>query len=108
MDGIKEAPEIQVMPSKKSYTKDDAALLVKKLNAEPNKGRKHDQYVVAHEGDLLGRISVRRGSREVGHSFLPDNLNVDRGHVNQLLACTMSRDDYVVAARNRLQLLDYL
>ena len=108
MDYIEETPEIQIVPSKKSYTKDDAEILVNKLNAVPNKGKKHAQYVVTHEGDLLGRISVRRGSREVGHSFLPDNLNVDRGHVNRLLACTMSRDDYVVAARHRLHLLGNL
>ena len=78
-----ETSEIQVMFNRKSYTKDDAELLVKKLEAKPREGAKHAQFVVVHEGDLLGRIAVRRASREVGHNFLPDNLNVDRGSVNK-------------------------
>jgi hypothetical protein len=56
----------------------------------------HDRYGVFHNGVLVASFGIRRGSsKDMGHDFIPKEINVRTSFAKQLAICTKSREDYL-------------
>jgi hypothetical protein len=91
----------------RQITKELAQKMVKKLNAEKikSRGSAHDEYEVAHEGVILGYISIRRASeKDKGHDYIPGNLHISPRQAKDLAHCPWSRDDYIRCMREKGEL----
>ena len=82
-------------------TQADAREIARKLGAEIQPGRQHDQAVFRHKGKYITRFGIRRASRDVGHDYIPKQLYLKQ--CRDFLVCTMSVEDYVgILARKSL------
>lgn len=73
-------------------------MLCGKLAAEVSEGSKHTHYVVWHGGQKVAATILSRSYAELGDSLagaIARQLHVNRGQLNLLIDCPMSRADYI-------------
>lgn len=64
-------------------------ILIRKLNLEFEKGKKHDIYILRIESQFVGQFGVSRGSKEEGiPSYAYKQLGIDKQLFKQLIGCT--------------------
>jgi hypothetical protein len=79
--GMFSSTSLSGMAMARIITKELALKIVGKLGARPiatSKNAAHDQYGVYHQGVLLATLGIRRASsKDIGHDFIPRQLNVN-------------------------------
>lgn len=76
------------------FTRDCGERIAKKLGAEYERRRKHDIVVIKHGGKRIAQYGLRRGSGNVGHSYIPRQLHVSQSQCRDLRDCPMSAEQY--------------
>jgi hypothetical protein len=61
----------------------------------------HDVYSIRHEGQVVGKISIRRSSKEVGHDYIPREINVPMRFAKEIGVCHKNLDDYIECLRGK-------
>lgn len=84
-------------------TKDHAIAIAKKLGAElVKKSKRHDIALVSHEGKPIASFGIRRSSRrDIGHSHIPRELQIQYHQALLLGQCPWSRDDYITEMKKK-------
>jgi hypothetical protein len=79
-------------------TKELAERIATKLGATKTKAGAHDIAAVYHNGVLVSRFGIRRGSeKDQGHDHIPDEIFVAPGFAKLLGQCPKSRNDWIAA-----------
>lgn len=80
---------------RRPFTKKDAKKIAKKLGATIDKKRTaHDRAIVCFEGRKVAEFGIRRGTGDVPHHYLPDELELHREQTVKLVQCVMSKEAY--------------
>jgi hypothetical protein len=62
----------------------------------------HDVYPVRYNGQVVGQVSIRRGSeKDKGHDFIPPALNITPHFAKEIGICNKNLDDYLDNLRTR-------
>jgi hypothetical protein len=90
----------------REITQDIANKIREKLCGEekPKTTSGHDVYAIRHGGQVVGKISVRRSSKEVGHDYIPGEINVNMHFAKEIGSCHKSFDDYIECLRSKGQI----
>ena len=75
-------------------TREDAERIAEKLGGIIRSGRRHDLVAVRHEGKHVAQYGIRRGSRQLAHSYIPRQLHITQRQAKDLSECPMSADEY--------------
>jgi hypothetical protein len=76
-------------------TTDDAETIAKKLQADVKKKRKrHVIAIIRVNGKEVGRFGIRRGSGNLPHHFIPQQIHVTNQQAVEIKSCTKSRPEY--------------
>jgi hypothetical protein len=79
-------------------TKQHAEAIAKKLRAVRHEklNRPHDLCLVYHEGRLVARFGIRRGSKKnAGHDHIPGDIHLGPHAAVRLAECNMTRDAWL-------------
>ena len=80
---------------KRPFTKKDARKIARKLGATIDKRRTaHDRAIVCFEGRKVAEFGIRRGTGDLPHNFLPNELELRREETFKLAQCEMSKEAY--------------
>jgi hypothetical protein len=80
----------------KFFTQEDAAAVAKKLNAECVPGaRGHERVRFWHDGKLIFQFGIRRGSKELPHSFIPFSMKISQKECRLFRKCDISLEQYI-------------
>lgn len=88
------------------FTRQDGDDIAKKLSASIEKGRRHEIVVVSYKGMRICQFGLRRGSRELGHDYIPKQLHISKKECRDLADCPMSADQYFERLREKGILAD--
>jgi hypothetical protein len=61
----------------------------------------HDVYPIRLDGLVVGRVSIRRSSKEVGHDYIPGDINVSMRFAKEIGTCHKNLDDYIECLRDK-------
>lgn len=79
-------------------TKEHAEAIASKLSGtiHPKKNRPHDLCIVVHEGQVVARFGIRRGSgRNLGHGHIPGDLHLGPHDTVLLAQCSITREGWI-------------
>ena len=82
-------------------TQTHAENIANKLSAEIVNKRRHDVAVIKSDGVLLGSYGIRRGSKELGHDYIPRQIGVAMRQAQDLANCPMSKEEYFEEMREQ-------
>ena len=82
-------------------TQEHARAIAKKLKADIEPKRKHDQVIVRYDGSIVAYYGIRRSSRAVGHDYIPEQLHVSSRQAKDLAQCSLDRDSYFTLLRDQ-------
>lgn len=88
----------------RTITKDHAEIIASKLKCVKREASAHTVAEVFEDGILVARFGIRRGSRELGHGHLPQELHLRKQECARLYECTMDRPKYISLMRERGEL----
>lgn len=90
----------------RELTQEHADKIRKKLCGEekPKTTSGHDVYAIRHGGQVVGRISIRRSSKEVGHDYIPGEINVSMHFAKEIGSCQKNLSDYIECLRGKGQI----
>jgi hypothetical protein len=77
------------------FTQVHAKAIAKKLDCTIAAGRKHDLAQVFVRGKLVASFGIRRASKEVSHSYLPNQLHITQKNCRDLHDCSLSKQAYI-------------
>jgi hypothetical protein len=77
-----------------SLTTSHAEQIAAKLGITPKKGRKHERVYIRWAGRIIASYGLRRGSRELSHDYVAEQIFITRRQALDLARCPLSRDDY--------------
>ena len=69
-----------------------------------SEGKAHTNAEVFEGETLVARFGIRRGSKELGHDYLPSELHITRGECRKLHECTLDREGYIRLMREKGEL----
>ena len=77
-------------------TKEHAVKIAKKLKAGILEEKAHSYAEIFHDGKLIARFGIRRGSeKDKGHDHVQKDLHVNGHQARLLAACPLSREDWL-------------
>src|SRR5207248_104351 len=85
-------------------TKELALAIAKKLSAviKSKKGRPHDLCTISHEGIIIARFGIRRGSeKDKGHDYIPGQIHISPRQAKELAICNYSKEWWIQEMRNK-------
>jgi hypothetical protein len=85
-------------------TKELAVKIRAKLcgNETPKTTGGHDVYAVRYDGQVVGQVSVRRGSeKDKGHDHIPHALNISPNFAKEIGICNKDLHDYLNCLRDK-------
>lgn len=82
-------------------TTDHAEKIAGKLGIRPERGRKHDHVYIRWEGRIIASYGIRRGSRQLAHDYVAEQIFLTPREAINLARCPMSRDEYFEVLRTR-------
>lgn len=83
-----------------------AQTIARKLQAElKNKSRRHQIAVIRVNGKEVGRFGIRRGSGDLPHDYIPSQIHVTNQQANNIVACTIWRENQRTLSRLTVQRL---
>lgn len=103
MERIKECPHTISGPMGREITQELAEKICEKLcrGEKPKTSSGHDVYAIRHAGQVVGRVSIRRSSKEVGHDYIPREINVSMRFAKEVGTCTKDLPDYIECLRKK-------
>ena len=71
----------------------DAESVARKLGADfKEKSRRHKIAIIRVKGKEVGRFGIRRGSGDLAHDYIPQQIHVSRAEAEDIAGCkTLSR-----------------
>lgn len=75
--------------------------IAEKLSAELINKREHDVAIIKSNDVLLGSYGIRRGSKELGHDYIPRQIGVTMRQAQDLANCPMSKEEYFEEIRRQ-------
>jgi hypothetical protein len=86
-------------------TKELALKIARKLKASILEERAHSYAEIFHDGKLIARFGIRRGSeKDKGHDHVQKDLHVNGHQARLLAACPLSREDWLAIMREKAPL----
>lgn len=82
-------------------TAQDARGIASKLGITPTTGRKHEKVVVVLQGTVIGRYSIRRGSGDLNHDFIANQLGIGLRDARDFARCPLDVDGLIEKLRER-------
>ena len=76
-------------------TQGDAQRIAIKLNADIERRRKHDLAIFRYEGKRITQFGIRRGSKELPHDYIPNQLFITNKQCHDLRDCPLTLSEYV-------------
>ena len=76
------------------FTQTEAEAIAKKLKADIEKGRKHEQALIRYQNQIIARYGIRRGSRSLGHDHIPRQIFLNTRQTLELARCPLSTEQY--------------
>lgn len=76
------------------FTQKEAEAIAKKLRATIEKGRKHDQVFIRYQEKIVARYGLRRGSKPMGHDYIPQQIFLTTRQTLELARCPLSAQEY--------------
>jgi hypothetical protein len=61
----------------------------------------HDVYAIRYAGQVVGKVSLRRSSKEKGHDYIPKEINVSMHFTKEIGICHKDFDDYIDCLRSK-------
>jgi hypothetical protein len=88
---------------RRKITREHAEKIVRKLKAEIVTSRAaHDLAQVFYKGVLITEFGIRRGSsKDLGHPFLPGDLQLTQHQTLDLANCPLSYDQWVEIMKDK-------
>ena len=77
----------------------DAKAIARKLNATIVQKSKHEVAQFWHDGKLIGWFGIRRGN--IGHDYIPQQLNLSTRQCREFKICHMSLDEVVQVLKEK-------
>lgn len=68
---------------------------------KPKTAGAHDVYAIRHAGQVVGRVSIRRSSKQIGHDYIPREINVSMRFAKEIGICTKNLADYIECLRSK-------
>ncbi len=87
------------------FSQKHAYAIAKKLGCTLREGSAHTYADLYENGKLIVRIGIRRASKEKSHGHIPKNLNLSQKQSWDLHDCTLTKEEYLRALRDK-NLLD--
>ena len=88
------------------FTQKHAKAIAKKLDCVLLERAKH-VFAELHVGDkLIVSFGIRRASRDVSHSFIPQQLHLKQKECWELHDCTLSKEQYLEILREKGKIAD--
>jgi hypothetical protein len=85
----------------KTLTANEAEQIAHKLNADLEERRGHRIAYVRWQGKIIATYGIRRGSKELGHDYIPRQIFITMREAFDLARCPLSRDEYFNRLRMR-------
>ena len=79
----------------KFLTQEDAAAIAAKLKAEREWGRKHEIVRFRYNNRIIFEFGIRRGSRELPHNFIPNQMKISQKECRLFRKCDISLGAYI-------------
>jgi len=80
----------------KQLVQSDAWAIQEKLKAEvDSSARKHVLVKFRHNGMLIFQFGIRRGSKELPHEFIPNQMKISQKECREFRQCSMTLDAYI-------------
>jgi len=83
------------------FTQKHAQFIAKKLGCSFREGKAHQYADLFEQGKLIASFGIRRSSKEVGHGYIPRDLNITQKQCRDLHACTFSKEEYLEVLREK-------
>jgi hypothetical protein len=81
-------------------TADDGEKIAKKLKAEfKKKSTNHKIAIIKVNGKFVGRFGIQRGSGELNHNYIHQQLYMSMHDAEEIAACRKDLPDYVAILR---------
>ena len=72
----------------------DAESIARKLGADfKEKSRRH-KIAIRVKGKEVGRFGIRRGSGDLAHDYIPQQIHVSRAEAEDIAGCRLYLGDY--------------
>ena len=85
-----------------ALNRDDARSIAKKLRAETvERGGAHDLAVIYYEGKIIAKFGIRRGSRDLGHDYIPGEIYTSPRKAADLANCPRSYEEWVQEMKDK-------
>ena len=82
-------------------TADDGEKIAKKLKAEfKRKSANHKIAIVKINGKQVGRFGIRRGSGELNHNYIHQQLRMSMRDAEEIASCQKALPDYVAILKD--------
>jgi hypothetical protein len=89
------------------FTAEDARAIADKLRALHELGRSgHEGVEFYHNGRMIFRFGIRRGSGEHGHNFIPRYMHLSQKDCWLFRKCDISLDQYIEILKAKQIILD--
>ena len=80
----------------KQLVQSDAWAIQEKLKAEvDDSARKHTLVKYRYNGILVFQFGIRRGSKESGHGYIPNQMKLSQKECREFRQCKITVDAYV-------------
>jgi hypothetical protein len=86
----------------KYLTQEDASAIAHKLKAEriPD-ARGHERVRFWYNGKIIFQFGIRRGSKELPHSFIPFQMKISQKDCRLFRACNISLEAYIEILKSK-------
>lgn len=80
----------------------DGWAIQKKLGAEvDNSARRHILVKFWHNGVMVIQFGIRRGSGELGHGHIPNDMKISQRECKEFRKCNISVDQYIEILKSK-------
>jgi len=79
----------------KPFVQSDGWAIQKKLKADVEPGRGHDLVRFRHNGILIFQFGIRRGSKELSHSYIPNQMKIAQKECREFRSCSVSLEQLI-------------
>ncbi len=79
----------------------EAEQIAAKLDADVEEKRNHAVAYVRWQGRIIGSYGIRRGSRELGHDYVPRQIFISMRQALDLARCPMSKEQFFEVLRTK-------
>jgi hypothetical protein len=82
-------------------TAEDGYKIATKVGATPVEKRKHVRVTVTVRGQLVGSYGIQRGSKELPHDYIAQQIGITQREARDLSLCPLSLSEYIALLEQR-------